>query len=65
VTLEELERSITHLPPDELERFRQWFLDFDAENWDHQMESDMAAGHLDSLADSAISEHRAGESDDL
>ncbi len=65
MTLEELERSITHLPPEELAQFREWFLTFDAENWDQQFDADVAAGRLDSLADSAIREHRAGKSESL
>ena len=62
MTLEELERSITHLPPEELARFRQWFLAFDADNWDRDFDADVAAGRLASLAESAIREHRAGKS---
>ncbi len=62
MTLEELEQSITHLPPEELTRFREWFLAFDADNWDRKFDVDVAAGRLDSLAESAIQEHRAGKS---
>lgn len=62
MTLEELERSITHLPPEELTRFREWFLTFDADNWDREFDADVAAGRLNAMADSAIREHRAGKS---
>ena len=62
MTLEELEQSIAHLPPEELTRFREWFLAFDAANWDREFDADVAAGLLDSLAESAIQEHRAGKS---
>jgi hypothetical protein len=62
MTLEELERSITHLPPEELTRIREWFLAFDADNWDREFEADVAAGRLNALADSAMREHSAGKS---
>jgi hypothetical protein len=45
------------LPPRELAKFREWFMAFDAENWDKQIEADVAAGRLDALADEALREH--------
>ena len=65
MTLQELEKTISGLPPDQLARFREWFLAFDAKNWDQQFETDVAAGRLDDLADEAIREHQAGESTEL
>ena len=65
MTLEELEKSVSDLPADQLARFRQWFLAFDAENWDRQFEADVVAGRLDRLADEAAREHRSGGSSRL
>jgi hypothetical protein len=65
MTLQELEKTISDLPPEELAKFREWFLAFDAKNWDQQFEVDVAGGRLDELADQAIREHRAGESTEL
>ena len=65
MTLQELESTISNLPPDELRKFREWFLAFDAKNWDRQFDADVASGRLDGLADEAIREHLAGESSDL
>ena len=65
MTLEELEKTVSKLPPDQLAQFRAWFLEFDAERWDKQIESDVSAGRLDALADEAIREHRAGGSSTL
>ena len=65
MTLQELENSISKLPPVELAKFREWFWRFDAKNWDSQFEADVSAGKLDSLADAAIREHQAGESTGL
>jgi len=65
MTLKELEKTVSALLPDQLSRFREWFLAFDADNWDRQFESDVAAGRLDSLADEAIREHLDGKSTGL
>jgi cobalamin biosynthesis protein CobT len=59
-TIHELERAVSDLPPEELSRFRAWFLDFDAQVWDEQIESDVAAGRLRAFADEARAELRAG-----
>jgi hypothetical protein len=64
-TVPEIERAIEQLPPDELSRFRAWFASFDAERWDRQFESDVAAGRLDRLADEAIADLRNGRCTDL
>jgi len=60
--LQELENSISQLPPEDLAKFRDWFWGFDAKNWDKQLEADVFAGRLDNLAEEAIREHRAGKS---
>jgi len=65
MTLPELEKTISDLPAKDLSRFRAWFLEFDAKNWDEQIEDDMITGRLDRLADQAIREHGAGESTGL
>ena len=62
MTLKELEKSVSTLLPEQLPLFREWFLAFDAENWDRQIESDVATGRLDSLANEAIREHHNGKS---
>lgn len=65
MTLKELEEKISHLPPDELARFREWFLNFDAEQFDKRIETDANDGRLDSLADAALRDHAAGKSTPL
>ncbi|MHB8772076.1 MAG: hypothetical protein ACYC7J_13865 [Syntrophales bacterium] len=59
--IEMLEQTVKQLSPNELAAFRRWFLEFDAAEWDHQMELDCGAGKLDRLAQSAVEEHRAGK----
>lgn len=65
MTLSELEKTISELPPNDLSKFREWFLEFDAKNWDRQFEKDVANGRLDKLAEKAIAEHQAGDSTEL
>ena len=58
--LEKIEREIETLGPQELARFRAWFAEYDAANWDAKFEGDAAAGKLDAMADKALAAHRAG-----
>jgi hypothetical protein len=58
MTLQELESAIVNLPTDELAKFREWFMAFDAEAWDRQFEEDVAAGRLDDLANAALADVR-------
>jgi len=64
-TLQEVETAVRHFTAEDLARFRAWFLDYDAEVWDRQLEEDIRAGRLDALAEEALQEHRAGRTADL
>jgi hypothetical protein len=64
-TIDEIERAVTDLSADDLSRFREWFLVFDAEAWDRQFEEDAAAGRLDALADEALADLSAGRTKPL
>lgn len=64
-TLSEIKRAVIGLSPEDLSRLRTWFLEFDAEAWDRQLEEDVAAGRLDALADEAVSDLAAGRTKPL
>ena len=64
-TITEIEQAVKNLPPQDLARFREWFAQFDAANWDRQIEQDIAAGRLDKLADEAVDDLRRGQCNDL
>lgn len=64
-TIEALELSVQNLPPSDLAKFRNWFVEFDASRWDAQIEADATAGKLDALAESALSEYRTGKAREL
>ena len=59
-TVHEIENAVRKLSRQELLAFRDWFSEFDAAAWDKQFEQDVAAGHLDALADDAIRDLREG-----
>jgi hypothetical protein len=65
MTLHELEQTIAKLPPAELSEFRAWFLRFDADRWDEQIEKDATAGKLEQLAQTALREFRTGQTNSL
>ena len=63
--VERIEQDIQGLSPGELARFRAWFLEYDWEAWDRQLERDVQAGRLDDLADKALRDHTAGKTTPL
>ena len=64
-TVETIERAIKELSPEELAKFRRWFLEFDAAAWDAQIEADAAAGKFDALAEEALAEYHSGKAREI
>ena len=63
--IEEIEKEVQGLKPDELQAFRKWFWDFDAEAWDRQFEKDAQSGKLDSLAEAALKSFKSGNCSEI
>ncbi len=63
--VERIEHEVQGLSPEELAEFRDWFLEFVWKVWDCQLEVDVRAEKLDSLADEALREHAAGKTKPL
>ena len=63
--VEKLEKRIEGLSPEELAKFRSWFIEFDARAWDRQIEADSKAGKLDRLVNSALSDYKSGRSKEI
>ncbi|NJP08582.1 MAG: hypothetical protein HC866_03170 [Leptolyngbyaceae cyanobacterium RU_5_1] len=61
LTIEQIEAAILQLPPGEFHQLLEWFFDVDYQRWDEQLESDIAAGKLESLAQEAIADFEAGQ----
>ena len=64
-TVEKIEHALQQLRPEELAKFRRWFLEFDAAAWDAQIEADAAAGKFDALAEEALAEYRHGKAREM
>lgn len=58
--LERLEKSIEELSEAELVEFARWFDDVRAKRFDKAIEDDITKGVLDSLAEEALNDFRAG-----
>jgi len=63
-TVEELEAAVRQLSPEQRAAFRAWFAEFDADEWDRQLDADVAAGRLNWLVAEALSDRRAGRCTD-
>jgi hypothetical protein len=64
-TIEEIEKAVEDLAPQELARFRAWFDNFDSARFDEKIERDAQNGKLDELAKQALAAHRGGSSREL
>ena len=60
--VEQLEMEIQMLAPSEMGAFRQWFTQYDSDQWDLQIEDDIHVGKLAGLAEQALIDHRSGHS---
>jgi hypothetical protein len=61
-TIEDIEKAVADLPPEEFAAFRAWFEAFDAKRFDERIERDAVSGKLDRFAEQAVADHRAGRS---
>ena len=59
--IEKIEQEIRELNGDELAILREWFLKYDADVWDRQIERDIRTGKLDQLAEEARADYKAGK----
>jgi hypothetical protein len=64
-SIEKLEEHVKALSPDDLSEFRRWFLEWDNDEWDRQIEKDAKVGKLDALASAALAEYQAGQAREI
>ena len=64
-TVEDIEKAVSKLLPEELAAFRNWFEAFDAARFDEKIERDASAGKLDRLADEALAAYNEGRASEL
>lgn len=60
MSVEELESVVSSLPAADLARFSEWFEEFIADQWDHQIELDVLTGRLDAVLKRADEHYEAG-----
>jgi hypothetical protein len=65
MSVEDIEFAIAKLPPDQFARFAAWFAEYQAEQWDRQIEQDLRSGRLDSVIQKAREDIAAGRSKPL
>jgi len=63
--LEQLEKKVESLPPEELAEFREWFMEFDWQRWDMKIEVDLKSGKLDQLISEAMADYESGKAREL
>ena len=63
--LEDIERAVSSLAPNEFAQFRAWFEQFEAARFDQRVEADARVGKLDGFAEQAIEDFRQGRARDL
>jgi hypothetical protein len=65
MSIEDIEKAVAGLPPDQYAEFRTWFEAFEVDRFDRKIERDAQAGKLDRLADQAIDDLRKGRAREL
>jgi hypothetical protein len=63
--IEKIEEEIRELSAQEIAALREWFIAFDADAWDQQIEADSRSGRLNSLAERALRDHAEGRTTKL
>jgi hypothetical protein len=64
-SIEEIEKAVAELTPEQLAKFRAWFDEFQARMFDKQIERDAKAGKLDKLMSRARENHNAGRREEF
>jgi len=59
--LNDLESSVLKLSDADYAEFRKWFLDYENERWDIQLEKDIKEKKLEDLANKAIENFKQGK----
>jgi hypothetical protein len=62
---EDVAAAVERLSPEELEKFRAWFEELRARQWDEKIESDLKAGKLDKHTAKWRADYQAGKFTDL
>ena len=58
--LEQIEKQIAQLNPEELKQFSAWFDEYLSDEWDRQIERDVAAGKFEKIMGQLDKNYEAG-----
>jgi hypothetical protein len=64
-TIEDIEKAVTKLSPEELAEFRAWLDEYLEQAFDEQIERDAKSGKLDKLIAKARENQRAGRREEF
>jgi hypothetical protein len=64
-TIDEIKSAIDHLSRKDLELFRAWFYEYEANAWDRELAEDVQEGKLDTLAEQATKDFEEGRCTEL
>lgn len=64
-SVQSLEQQVQKLSAREFAEFRDWFLDYQWQAWDEQLEQDVKGGKLDELMRKARADQTAGRTKPL
>jgi hypothetical protein len=64
-TLAEIEEAIEKLPPQSFRELRNWIAERDWQEWDGQIEADVASGKFDALRKKILADDDAGKCAEL
>jgi len=59
--VQQIKKEVAGLPKMQLKKFRVWFEEFDALEWDKQFEEDVTSGKLNNIANQAMSDFKIGK----
>lgn len=60
ISVDDIERAVARLPPEDLVAFRAWFETFEAGQLDDRTSRDASEGRLDRFAEKALADRRQG-----
>lgn len=63
--IEELQKRISNLPPEDFSKLREWFIEIENQLWDQQISADFKAGKFNKLIEKARAEFSQGQAREL
>ena len=60
MSVQELERAVTQLSPEDLTLFSNWLEEYLADKWDRQIEGDILTGRFEAAAKRAVADYERG-----